>query len=186
MVRNNLGYKRVEDGDASPQVVARGSKEAAAALPDDPNVVDTLGWLRYKQGRFEDEDGAAGGRFAARAGGPAGSTPPGPEVLLHLGDAQWRAGAHSEAIATWRRLLEAHATSMPRSRNGARSIGSLQSGNVGGRDRRSRGVVSSRVRRPPRRRTGATRCGDGRPGHRPLPRPLKNCTAAASPSAESR
>ncbi|MDG2132850.1 MAG: hypothetical protein P8J88_05115 [Phycisphaerales bacterium] len=105
---NNLGFALL-DGDAA-------ARERASTLLDrayevdagNPSVLDSLGWCRYLQGRNDAAD--PGGALAligrslrarAAAGRPLSS-----EVLLHYGDASWRAGRETDAVAAWSRITE--------------------------------------------------------------------------------
>lgn len=111
---NNLGYNLLErGGDAMPEAAAM-IERAFASLSDEPSVIDSMGWLRYKQGRFEDRilpDGTveegAGSLLAKAVNHPAGS--PSAEQSDHFGDVLWRLGRRKEAQAQWdtaQRLLE--------------------------------------------------------------------------------
>ncbi|HMN97316.1 MAG TPA: hypothetical protein PKC43_06010 [Phycisphaerales bacterium] len=121
MAANNLGWMLLErdaPDEPSPETVAL-IERAAALLPDAPSVVDSLGRLRYRQGRFRDEDEGGGNaapgaitllRRAADLAGEQVSA----EILDHLGDALWAAGARAEALANWRRAIETIDRSAPR------------------------------------------------------------------------
>ncbi len=104
MAMNNLGYKRLTDG-RDDETTRELIEQAHELEPDDPHVTDSIGWLRYKQGRFErhnDEPGAVEllERAAERSDGDAAA-----EVLDHLGDALWRIGREDDAVAAWERAL---------------------------------------------------------------------------------
>ena len=94
--------------------------------PDEANVLDSLGWLRYKQGRLTDLADEAGeplegGRGAVWLLERATSLldeSDGPVTLDQLGDALWRAGRADDALARWREAL-------PRAR---RTVESYESG----------------------------------------------------------
>ena len=111
---NNLGYNLLERGGESMREAASMIERAFASLSDEPSVIDSMGWLRYKQGRFEDRilpDGAveegAGTLLARAVNHPAGT--PSAEQSEHFGDVLWRLGRHKEAQAQWDtalRLLE--------------------------------------------------------------------------------
>jgi tetratricopeptide (TPR) repeat protein len=118
MALNNLGYLRLESGaaGADPQV-AEWILAAAALEPEDSNVMDTLGWLRYKQGWLEDRvppvdaPGAAGsplqnaGAISLIRRAISLDDDPSAEVLDHLGDALYRAGDHAGAVASWQQAI---------------------------------------------------------------------------------
>lgn len=108
MACNDLGYYLVEDG--RDQAMAERLLVLALTLrPESHNVVDSVGWLRYMQGRLEDSiDPATGStvegavslltRAAAMAGDDTNAT-----ILDHLGDALWRAGRPEDAVNAWSR-----------------------------------------------------------------------------------
>jgi tetratricopeptide (TPR) repeat protein len=100
LANNDLGYALLEKGDlsgAEPLIEA-----AAAALPDKPHVLDSLGWLRYRQGRILDS--AAGeGALTVLKKALSHSQGDDPAMEDHLGDAMWAAGEFLQAIATWER-----------------------------------------------------------------------------------
>ena len=102
MAANNLGYALLEHG-GDREEAARLIERAYVNAPDNPHVLDSLGWLRYKQGRLTDEDGALGlGAITLiRRAIDSDAGDPSPEVLSHLGDALWRAGRRDEARQAW-------------------------------------------------------------------------------------
>jgi len=127
MAANNLGYRMIEQ-NRDVDEAARLLEKAYDVNPNDPAIVDSIGWLRYKQGRFEDEprpdsDAPLPGaitllRRAAELDEDAAERAPGrlPDATLrdHLGDALWRAGQEEEARRQWtlaRSILEAKASS---------------------------------------------------------------------------
>lgn len=109
---NDLGYQWADRGVRLDD--AQRLLEMAIRLqPGESNVLDSLGWLRYKQGRLSDtldESGqpVAGGEGAvsllqrAAAGLPETA---GPVTHDQLGDALWRAGRQEEALAAWRQAV---------------------------------------------------------------------------------
>ena len=108
MILNNLGYSRIELGHDDAQTI-RWIERANELEPLDSNILDTLGWLRYLQGRFEDV-GSVRGAVTLIRDAMTRESQPSAEVLNHLGDAQWRAGDTDAATDAWRRaeqLLEA-------------------------------------------------------------------------------
>ncbi|MHC5022882.1 MAG: tetratricopeptide repeat protein, partial [Planctomycetota bacterium] len=101
MAMNNIGYTRIEIGRHDPETVAW-IEQAYALQPDDVNILDTIGWLRYRQGRFRgegDDDGAL--ELIEQA--IAASDEPSAEVLEHLGDTLWRLGERDRAVDAWTR-----------------------------------------------------------------------------------
>lgn len=103
---NNLGYQIAEqNGDlAEAEALLR---RAVAALPDDGSVLDSLGWILFKQGRLADipaspDTPALPGALtllARAASSLKGSE--NPTILDHYGDALWTSGDPQKATANW-------------------------------------------------------------------------------------
>jgi tetratricopeptide (TPR) repeat protein len=106
---NNLGYALAEKG----RDVERAStllEIAYAALPNEASIVDSLGWLRYKQNILADRTDANG--TITRRGAVslldhaasllAGNTGSDATVLEHAGDASWLFGRFEQAERYWR------------------------------------------------------------------------------------
>lgn len=95
LLANALGYTLADHGRDLPGA----EKLIRAALlrrPDSPAIQDSLGWVLYRQNRTQDAIGWLAHAYAGE---------PDPEVALHLGEAQWAAGAQTDAEATWRKAL---------------------------------------------------------------------------------
>jgi len=105
MAKNNLGYALIEASRRAgrpPDDEATALIEGAyAALPHDPSVVDSMGWLRYLQGRIDDRDGDAGALTLLLESLELAGDDPSPEILDHCGDVLWRVGRVDEAAALW-------------------------------------------------------------------------------------
>ncbi|QYK48761.1 MAG: hypothetical protein KF838_02665 [Phycisphaeraceae bacterium] len=109
MAANNLGYTLLEEG--------RDLDEAASLLelayrlaPDDANVVDSIGWLRYQQGIILDRqtpDGAVvEGAVTLLANALILDSDGGSPVSLdHYADALWAAGEREDAVEQWAHAL---------------------------------------------------------------------------------
>jgi len=100
MAMNNLGYARLELDHTDADTIAMIEK-AHELSSDEPNILDTIGWLRYKQGRFADEAAGTPGAKSLIQRSIELSDEPGAEVLDHLGDTQWRLGNKDEARQAW-------------------------------------------------------------------------------------
>ncbi|MCW5753248.1 MAG: hypothetical protein KIT24_00905 [Phycisphaeraceae bacterium] len=121
---NDFGYRLLELGERLDDAAVL-IEHAYSMLSDRASVVDSLGWLRYHQGRLGDEIGPDGEvlsegavtllRRAVQMAGEGVSA----EVLEHLGDALWRAGEPEEAREIWRQAL----TAAERELDAARSQG---------------------------------------------------------------
>jgi tetratricopeptide (TPR) repeat protein len=111
MALNNLGYTWLEQGGRLEEAVDY-LERAYAAAPDDHNIIDSLGWARYKQGLLMDEtaaDGSMQRRGAVSLLEEALSLVPDfaePVVMDHLADSLWQVKRYDEARAHWQRALE--------------------------------------------------------------------------------
>lgn len=95
-VLNYLGYSLVEEQiklDEALDMIER----AVAARPDAGYIVDSLGWVYYRLGRYDEAVGQL-----ERA---AELMPIDPVVNDHLGDAYWAVGRELEAEFMWKRAL---------------------------------------------------------------------------------
>jgi tetratricopeptide (TPR) repeat protein len=107
---NNYAYLMLERGGDLARATSL-LEVAIRELPDSHNVIDSLGWARYKLGQLEDQpqaDGSPAREGAVSLLRRSAMTPEGQfnfEVQDHLGDAQWRIGQKQEARASWRKSL---------------------------------------------------------------------------------
>lgn len=95
-VLNYLGYSLVEKQiklDEALDMIER----AVAARPDSGYIVDSLGWVLFRLGRYEEAVG-----HMERA---TELMPVDPVVTDHLGDVYWAVGRKLEAQFQWRRAL---------------------------------------------------------------------------------
>ena len=96
LVLNYLGYSWVEQGHNLDE--AKTMIEKAVDLrPDDGYIVDSLGWVAYKLGDFEEAVHQLERAVELVAGDPI--------INDHLGDAYWQVGRLHEAQFQWRRVL---------------------------------------------------------------------------------
>ncbi|MEO1539181.1 MAG: tetratricopeptide repeat protein [Pseudomonadota bacterium] len=96
LVLNYLGYSLVEKRlklDEALDMIER----AVAQRPQDGYITDSLGWVYYQLGRFEDAISPM-----ERA---VELTPLDPIINDHLGDVYWAVGRQREAEFQWRRAL---------------------------------------------------------------------------------
>lgn len=101
MAKNNLSYALIDAGRDDPDA-AQWAERALELAPEEASILDTVGWLRYRQGRFEDEENQAGALTLIRRAIETTEGEPSAEVLDHLGDALWRTGDADGAAAAWR------------------------------------------------------------------------------------
>lgn len=94
---NYLAYTWADRGERLEE--ARVMLEKAVNLAkNDGHIVDSLGWVYYRLGRYED---------AARELERALTMVPGEAVVNeHLGDVYWRLGRQREAVFKWRQALD--------------------------------------------------------------------------------
>jgi len=84
---NALGYHYVDENinlDEAEQLLVK----AIALLPEDPAIMDSMGWLRYRQGKFDEAIEWLKGAYQQF---------PDPEIAAHLGEALWMNGEQNEA-----------------------------------------------------------------------------------------
>jgi tetratricopeptide (TPR) repeat protein len=94
---NYLGYTYAEMGvhlDEAEQLI----QQALALKPDDGYITDSLGWVYFKQGRYQEALS-----LLERASRLA---PEDPVILEHVGDAHRRLGQIQEAIDFYRQALD--------------------------------------------------------------------------------
>jgi tetratricopeptide (TPR) repeat protein len=75
--------------------------KAMSLAPDDPFILDSKGWLLFRQG-----NSAA----ALAALQKAYSQKPDAEIAAHIGEVLWAVGRRDEALALWREAAKAHPT----------------------------------------------------------------------------
>jgi len=95
-VLNYLGYSMVEMGENLDEALAM-IEQAAAARPDSGAIIDSLGWVLFKLGRYDEAV-----KHMERA---VELEPVDPIVTDHLGDTYWMVGREIEARFQWRRAL---------------------------------------------------------------------------------
>jgi tetratricopeptide (TPR) repeat protein len=99
-VLNYLGYSMVDVNlDEALDMIER----AVAAQPDSGYIVDSLGWVLYKLGRYDEA--------IAHMERAAELMPTDPVVNDHLGDVLWAVERRTEARFQWKRALSLHQTS---------------------------------------------------------------------------
>jgi len=95
-IMNYLGYSLVERRENLDQALAL-IEEAVSLRPDSGYIVDSLGWVYYRLGRFEDA--------VAPMEEAAELLATDPIVNDHLGDVYWKVGREYEARFQWQRAL---------------------------------------------------------------------------------
>ena len=95
-VLNYLAYTWVERGENYNNALEM-LKKAVALRPEDGYIVDSLGWVYYRLGRFEEAVEELEIAIELR--------PNDPVINDHLGDAYWQVGRRHEARYQWQRAL---------------------------------------------------------------------------------
>ncbi len=95
-VLNYLGYSLVQKESKLDEALEM-IEAAAAARPDSGYIIDSLGWVLFRLGRYEEAVG-----HMERA---TELMPVDPIVNDHLGDVYWSVGREREAEFQWRRSL---------------------------------------------------------------------------------
>ena len=93
---NALGYSLADRDlrlDEAYELIYR----AHQILPDDPYILDSLGWVKFKQGDNEQ---------ALVYLEQAYDIEPQAEIAAHLGEVLWRLGRENEAREVWRKAIE--------------------------------------------------------------------------------
>jgi len=93
---NALGYTLV---DRTPRT-AEGLKlieKALAISPEDPFILDSMGWAHFRMGNFDDSE-----KFLRRAL----AEQPDPEIAAHLGEVLWAKGERDRAKDIWQSQLK--------------------------------------------------------------------------------
>jgi len=96
LVLNYLGYSWVEQGINLEQAKAM-IETAVAKRPDDGYITDSLGWVLYRLGSYEEAVPIMERAVALEPGDPV--------INDHLGDVYWSVGRKNEARFQWDRAL---------------------------------------------------------------------------------
>ena len=96
--RNALGYSLADRGVRLDEAEAL-IEEAVRLAPEDGFIVDSLGWLKFRQGKKQQALPLLERAYRMRQD---------PEIAAHLGEVLWSLGRQTEAEALWRKTLKAH------------------------------------------------------------------------------
>jgi len=103
---NDYGYMLAEKGERMEEALEM-LERAARLMPDEASVIDSLGWVRYKIGIFDDTldaDGTTkipGAISLLTRANRLDTKRENATISLHLGDALWRGGYTDRAIDAW-------------------------------------------------------------------------------------
>jgi tetratricopeptide (TPR) repeat protein len=95
---NALGYS-LADRNLRLDEAAQLLDKALTLAPDDPFILDSKGWLLFRQGNFA---------AALEALQKAYAQKPDAEIAAHVGEVLWALGRPGEALAVWREATKAH------------------------------------------------------------------------------
>lgn len=110
---NNLGFARLERGIADARTEQM-LEQAGRIRPGDSGTLDSLGWLRYMQGRFVDAGAALGAVTLLEQAVANAKNAPSALQHDHLGDARWRAGDREGARRSWADAVRVGEGGIPR------------------------------------------------------------------------
>tara|TARA_B100000686_G_scaffold132216_1_gene139151 strand:+ start:3893 stop:5611 length:1719 start_codon:yes stop_codon:yes gene_type:complete len=89
---NALGYSFADHGNRLPEALELIEK-ANKLSPDDPYIIDSLGWVHYRMGNLDKGVGYLKQAYIIK---------PDPEIAAHLGEVLWMQGTKKEAERIWR------------------------------------------------------------------------------------
>ncbi len=95
---NALGYTLADRTDRVAEAIAL-LEQAIKLAPDDPFILDSMGWALFKAGRVNEALDYLKRAFALR---------PDPEIAAHLGEVLWVRGDREEARRIWQGSLREH------------------------------------------------------------------------------
>ncbi len=95
---NALGYTLADRTTRLDEAVELLDK-ALALAPDDPFILDSMGWAQYRKGNFERARTFLDRAYKAR---------PDPEIAAHLGEVLWAHGQRDDASTLWQSSLKTH------------------------------------------------------------------------------
>ncbi len=93
---NHLGYMLADQTDRNQEALEL-IERAIAISPDDPAIIDSLGWAQFKLGRYEEALTNLRRAYAVF---------PDAEVASHVGEVLWMMGREQEAVEVWRGAIE--------------------------------------------------------------------------------
>jgi len=93
---NALGYTLADRNTRLPEAYTL-IEQALKLAPDDPFIIDSMGWVLYRMGKNEQSLGYLKRAFDLR---------PDPEIAAHLGEVLWNAGRRDEARRIWSTALQ--------------------------------------------------------------------------------
>lgn len=74
-------------------------KKALEIAPEDPFIIDSMGWVQFKMGNLPESIATLQRAFDLR---------PDPEIAAHLGEVMWANGKRTEATQLWQTAIKDH------------------------------------------------------------------------------
>jgi tetratricopeptide (TPR) repeat protein len=101
---NNFGYSLIDDYQTTEELDEgfRLLKQAIRITPNEPNLLDSIGWAYYQYGDFREAKRYID--LALDSFEPFANW----ELSDHLGDVHWRLGEQEDARKAWRHALESY------------------------------------------------------------------------------
>jgi tetratricopeptide (TPR) repeat protein len=112
VVQNALGYTLADQNRQLPEAQAL-IEAGLAQMPDSAAVLDSMGWVLYRQKRYEQALGYL--KRAYELGNDS-------EIAVHLGEVQWAMGDKAAAHKTWEEALQRHPGNKPLEERLARPV----------------------------------------------------------------
>ncbi len=95
---NALGYSWADRNVRLPEAYEL-LRKAVALAPNDPFIMDSMGWVLYRQGKLEDARQTLEKAYGLKAD---------PEIAAHLGEVLWTLGRRDEALRLLRTAAAQH------------------------------------------------------------------------------
>lgn len=95
---NALGYTLADRTDRLGEAIEL-IRQALKLTPEDPFILDSMGWVLFRDGRLDEAETYLRRAFASR---------PDPEIAAHLGEVLWMKGDRVEAGRIWQGALKVH------------------------------------------------------------------------------
>ncbi|MEE8289644.1 MAG: tetratricopeptide repeat protein [Nitrosomonadaceae bacterium] len=95
---NALGYSFAEHSNRLPEALELIEK-AIKLSPEDPYIIDSLGWVYYRMGNLNKGVSYLKQAFVIKRD---------PEIAAHLGEVLWMQGTKEEAKEVWRSTIKSH------------------------------------------------------------------------------
>ena len=89
---NALGYSLADRNIRLPEAYDL-IKKALELAPEDPYIMDSMGWVEFRMGRFENAEALLRRAYVIKADA---------EIAVHLGEVLWVRGREDEAKKLWR------------------------------------------------------------------------------------